>query len=310
LNKKFVLPFLFLFSLVVLCLTFSTAAEGRRGYFSVIVLPDTQGYSEKNPGIFLSQTEWIRNSREKLNVELVVHLGDVVENPGSQAEWKRARGAIRVLDKASIPTLIAFGNHDYTNLGSDRTSNLFNKYLPLSRYEDIDLYGGTFSEESADNVFMEFEVGESKYLFLTVEYRPRSDVLGWANRVLEDHPDYRAVVIAHSYIWPNGYRTSNGERIWDELVRKHKNVKIVLCGHVPGSGVEVIYGEGGNRVVQILSDYQYYSDGGRGYLRIMKFYPDSGRVEVRTYSPYLDSYKKGGRDQFSFVVDKKVLGVD
>lgn len=116
--------------------------------FSVIVLPDTQGYSEANPGIFYSQTEWIVENRKGLNVKLVVHLGDVVEHPESNEEWRRAKKAMDPLGREGIPTLITFGNHDYTDLEGGRADNPFNKYFPVSRYSDYNSYGGTYSKDS------------------------------------------------------------------------------------------------------------------------------------------------------------------
>ncbi|MFB6214351.1 MAG: metallophosphoesterase [Candidatus Bipolaricaulia bacterium] len=297
-TKKLTLYAFLLLFLVGLCLpTFAVRAESSKS-FSVVVLPDTQGYSEGNPEIFLSQTHWIVENRKRLDIKLVIHLGDLVEHPESQKEWRRAEKAMDVLDRNEVPTLVTFGNHDYTSLGDDRTSNPFNEYFPLSRYEGSSHFGGSFSEDSAGNVYMTLVVGGQKYLFLTVEYKPRDEVLAWASGVLENHLKFRAILVTHSYMWPNGFLTSSGDRIWDELANKHSNVWMVLCGHVPGAGVEVDYGEPGNKVIQILSDYQYYSNGGNGYLRIMRFHPKEGEVQVRTYSPYLDSYKSEKWEEF------------
>jgi len=38
-----------------------TATEKDRAPFSVVLLPDTQNYSEKYPGTYLSQTCWIKD---------------------------------------------------------------------------------------------------------------------------------------------------------------------------------------------------------------------------------------------------------
>ncbi len=48
--------------------------------FSIIVLPDTQKYSEKYPQIFCKQTDWIRENINKLNIAFTIHLGDITEN--------------------------------------------------------------------------------------------------------------------------------------------------------------------------------------------------------------------------------------
>ena len=299
------LTYLVTFLLAVFCLLgpgeYGAIArdETESGSFTVVVLPDTQGYVEANPEIFYSQTEWIVENRDDLNTKLVVHLGDLVENPEREIEWRRAKKAIGKVEREEIPSLLTFGNHDYTDLGTDRKFNPFNRHFPISRYEGSRYFGGSFSDDSADNVFMTFEVGGQKYLFMAVEYRPRDEVIEWANRVLERHHDSRSVLVTHSYMWPNGFLTSSGRKLWKELAGRHSGVRLILCGHVPGAGVEANYGESGNKVVQILSDYQYYPNGGNGFLRIMTFYPKEGRVEVRTYSPYLDSYKDDESNEFT-----------
>ena len=42
---------------------------------------------------------------------------------------------------------------------------------------------------------------------------------------------------------------------------------------------------------QILANYQMGALGGGGYLRLMRFAPARRRVEVQTYSPFLDRFK-------------------
>ncbi|MEF8850661.1 MAG: metallophosphoesterase, partial [Candidatus Bipolaricaulota bacterium] len=296
-GKRLTFWFFLTFFVVALCFPVSADTEASSSSFTVIVLPDTQGYSDSHPEIFRSQTSWISENNQKLNIKLVVHLGDVVEHPESVEEWRRAKEAMDTLEEKDVTSLMAFGNHDYTTLGEERAKNPFNEYFPASRYGNS-ILSGTYRTDSADNVFVAFEEGGQRYLFLTVEYRPREEVLAWANGVLEGHPEHLAVIVTHSYMWANGFRTSSGDDIWHGLAKKHSNVRMVLCGHVPGAGVEADYGENGNKVTQILSNYQYYSNGGNGFLRIMTFYPEEGKVRVRTYSPYLDSYKSNEANEF------------
>ena len=41
------------------------------------------------------------------------------------------------------------------------------------------------------------------------------------------------------------------------------------------------------------------TNGGNGYLRIMKFYPSSDTIDVLTYSPYLNSYLTDSGNRFT-----------
>src|SRR5947209_4746228 len=81
--------------------------------FSVIVLPDTQNYSQYYPQIFAAQTQWIAAQRDALNIQLVIGVGDIVNDGSSDAQWQNADAAVRTLDQAGIPYVMAIGNHDY-----------------------------------------------------------------------------------------------------------------------------------------------------------------------------------------------------
>jgi hypothetical protein len=46
--------------------------------FAIIVLPDTQFYSQSYPTIFSNQTQWIADNVEDMNILFVLHEGDIV----------------------------------------------------------------------------------------------------------------------------------------------------------------------------------------------------------------------------------------
>jgi hypothetical protein len=64
-------------------------------------------------------------------------------------------------------------------------------------------------------------------------------------------------------------------------------------------------GQSGNRVQQVLADYQndYIGRGGSGYLRIMTFYPGKKEIRNLTYSPSLDHYLTRPESQFTLTYD-------
>ena len=57
--------------------------------------------------------------------------------------------------------------------------------------------------------------------------------------------------------------------------------------------------EGGNRVLQMLSNYQHLEEGGSGYLRLIVCDPSKDTVSVSTYSPHLDAYLTDADNQFT-----------
>ena len=66
--------------------------------FTVVVLPDTQFYSESYPAIFDNQTQWIIDEAENLNVAFVTHEGDIVNQATVSAQWQNANRSLSKLD--------------------------------------------------------------------------------------------------------------------------------------------------------------------------------------------------------------------
>jgi hypothetical protein len=56
--------------------------------FTIIVLTDTQFYSANYPDIYTSQTQWIVDNREALNIAYVTHVGDIVDNCNQTSQWQ------------------------------------------------------------------------------------------------------------------------------------------------------------------------------------------------------------------------------
>ena len=94
--------------------------------------------------------------------------------------------------------------------------------------------------------------------------------------------------------------------MWKKFVRLYPNILIVVSGHVLNEGVGTLVSEGkyGNKVYQMLANYQKFVkesiNGGNGFLRILTIDPGKGRILVRTYSPYIDEYKTEPSQQFEF----------
>src|SRR5205085_2879552 len=47
------------------------------GSWTLVVLPDTQIYSESYPELFKDQTRWIVANKDRYNIKYVLHLGDI-----------------------------------------------------------------------------------------------------------------------------------------------------------------------------------------------------------------------------------------
>jgi Calcineurin-like phosphoesterase len=288
--------------------------RGRESW-SIVMLPDTQYYALAYPQVFASQLAWIASSAEPLNLQFVVHVGDVTETDAAK-EWQVARRSFNLIQNV-VPYAIAPGNHDYQG-GAVRRSHLTD-WFPEEELRRQPTFGGLFEPGSIDNSYQRFTVNDEHWLVLALEWGPRDQVLEWANRIVREHPDDQVIVLTHAYLYndntrydwaargatqrssPHAYdadgrwpalsgrsELNDGQQIWDKLITHHRNIRLVLCGHVPRNGVGRLTSETsrGTRVHQLLADYQDRLIGGGGYLRILRFFPDE--IEVRTYSPFLD----------------------
>jgi hypothetical protein len=264
-----------------------SAAETEKE-FTIIALPDTQYYSAKYPHIFYQQTAWVRDNSKKLNCKFVIHEGDIVDVASDRSMWQVADKAMTVLDD-NVPYCFAVGNKD---LPSDN----FNKYFPVSRCENKPWYGGHFGKTN-DNSYQFFKAAGMDFMIICLCYDPNEAVLEWANKIVDEHPGHRVIVATHSYLVVNMF-TSQGVKIWSSFVKKHKNIFLVLCGHIL-VGRRTDTGDNGNTVYSLLADYQKLDNGGNGWLRIIKFIPAKNTIEVRTYSPMKGRFFSAGDDKYS-----------
>src|SRR5262249_1306151 len=90
--------------------------------FTIVLLPDTQFYSEKYPETYVAQTMWIRERVKPDNIKFVVCLGDIVQNAHVEDEWKRADQAAHILDGV-VPYSAVPGNHDLVMQDKTLTRN-------------------------------------------------------------------------------------------------------------------------------------------------------------------------------------------
>ena len=297
--------------------------------FSVVLIPDTQIYAQSYPAIFTGQTQWIVNNKDNFNIAFVLHEGDLT-NDNTVAEWDNVDTSMSILD-GNVPYFIAAGNH---GMGADgRDTTLLNQYFPVSRFNTLLSFGDVYEPDHIENGYYYFTVGGIDWLVLSLELAPRNKVLDWANQVVNNHPNRRVIVLTHNYMYwddtrvgpgdyanPKNYGVwcdvsdpnescNDGEDMWENFVKLHENISFVFSGHIIGDGVSVLDGTGrlvstgdyGNKVYQMLANYQHLKNGGNGWLRIVTFYPDHDKVTVETYSPYLDQYNTESDEQFEFI---------
>ncbi len=296
------------------------------GSWTLAILPDTQVYSLRYPGLFSVQTAWLRAHAKQRNIQYVLHLGDITNN-NTPKEWERAAESMELLD-GHIPYAIVGGNHDYGPSGNASTRDtLLNEYFPYDKTAAMPGFGGAFEAGKLDNTYHLFEAGGQKWIVLALEWGPRDATIAWANDVMTKHPDHKGILVTHAYLFsnsrrydttdksspnqwnPHNYRTPNGvndgQELWDKLVRKH-NFVFTFNGHVlnDGTGYRADPNDDGQLVHQMLANYQMRELGGEAYLRLLEFDPDGNTVHVLAYSPLYDRYMLEHDQSFTIRLDK------
>jgi hypothetical protein len=279
-----------------------------------IAMPDTQFYACSYDEIFEAQTRFIADNVDTIGLGIVVHTGDIVDT-NDQAQWDVASRALHVLD-GRVPYLLAPGNHD---IDGARNSLIDRYFAPA----DLDNAGcaqlGFKDAGRVENSFAVVELRSERWLFVGLEFAPRDAVIDWANDVLREHQELRAVLFTHAYLYADEQRydraiqplqpyhpdiygvtpsegIGDGQDIFEAVVEPNENVRLVLSGHVvpDGTARATRRRASGSVVHEVLANYQSCDfcpcervEGGGGYLRILELSESGDSVHVSTYSPHL-----------------------
>jgi PKD repeat protein len=300
--------------------------------FTFLVLPDTQNYIlyPENMPVLTSQLDWIAANRSAMSLAFVAGVGDIVDNHTSSAQWTRASTAMATLDDAAVPYAVVPGNHDY-----DLTTGAFTGYdehFPVTRFSQASwnsattLYGGYYGEDEFGtdpvdrqnmNNYSLFAAGGMEFLLLGLELNPPDDVLAWAQRVLDAHPDRRVILTTHSYVNVSGafstqmLRTdvagNSGSAMWQKLVAPNCQIFLVVNGHftsgLDGEAHRTDTNACGRPVHAALSDFQGRPNGGDGWLRYYTFSPSRDEITATTYSPWLNAFETDADSVFTLNYD-------
>lgn len=290
--------------------------------FSIAVIPDTQNeVLSTSDERYSSRTQWLVDNKDSLKLAYVLHTGDNVSHGWlAPSQYAVAKRAIGILEDGGLPYALAIGNHDTRAVGWNgiagsrgyggaayasnpecigrlgatacnsplllRQTSEFNDAFPLSKLKDV---GGVYEQGKVDNTWSTFTAADTRWLVLTLELWPRTDVLSWAEKVVADHPSHNVVIQTHSYLDGNGtVSKSNGgygktapSLLYDQIVSKYSNVKLVFSGHV-GKFIKRTDAINGNTVVSYLgNDLGDHSNP----VRVLTIDTATGTVTGRLHDP-------------------------
>jgi hypothetical protein len=305
--------------------------------WTLAILPDTQYYTQYAPSTFYGQTQFLANNKTNLNIQYVLHEGDVTRSNGT-AQWQVAVTAMNTLQTAGIGYSILPGNHDYAGNSASRDSHML-EYFPVSKLATQPTFGGFYSNPSyvnaACNTYSLFSAGGTDWLVLSLEFGPRDGVVNWADNMMKAYPKRKVIIDTHSNLdsygtivdhnnpaqegSPYGYDlaslpggVNDGLEMWNQL-KDNPNLLFVFNGHAVTPGYAMLEdpngaggfltstADDGHTVYQMIANYQAMPDYGQGWLRLLEFQTD-GEVHVRTYSSLLNKGRNDADNDFVFKV--------
>ncbi len=295
----------------LILLALATVALGGAEPFTIVMLPDTQFYSERLPQYFDDQTQWIVDNVEKENIVFVTQVGDLVEHGKLfPKEWDVAEKMMQRLNGV-VPWGAAIGNHDYDR-GEDSSdpdwfkTNWYRRFFGPQRFEQFDWYGG--ASDNGLNSYQTFEAAGQKFIALHLELDYPDAAIAWAERVLAEHLDALAFVSTHVYLFSNGRPQepyllkdtgNSAEVLWQRFIRRQPQIFMVLCGHYSGEAYQISMNLAREPVYEIMVDYQGRDEGGAGFLRLIRIDPDRNEMRNETYSPSLDRWEEDHDSKFT-----------
>jgi len=213
-------------------------ASAGANFFTIAVISDTQNYVDTthlqpfNMNFFLSQTKYLADNVNNLNLAFVTHVGDVVQHgdgtngaPGNRSygvgeEWVNAGAAMDILDSTGLPFGMSIGNHDYDNFSYKSgklplVSNVSWKKHFGSRskyFAGKSWYGGASDNLTVNpglSSYQTFSASGKKFLHISLEMEPGDKAIAWAQGVIDSHPRYATIITTHSYLGPPPWGDDN-----------------------------------------------------------------------------------------------------
>jgi hypothetical protein len=275
------------------------SADPNSPRFAVAVLPDTQylfDADSADPAPLRETFRYLLEQRAEANIVFMTHLGDVTEH-GAADEIALAGDCFRKLD-GQLPYSVLAGNHD-VNSGSDdqRGATAYLKAFGPQRFAGMPTFVGA-STDGYNSAHVLPAAGR-QWLVLALDWRISDAGLAWARQIIAAHPTLPTIVTTHDLAYADaaGAATlsSNGQRMWDRLIRDHDQVFLTLNGHYWPPGRTTLRNAAGHDVHVHITNYQDRYYGGAAMIRLYTFDLARGVIDVETFSPWFLSRAAGVR---------------
>jgi hypothetical protein len=270
--------------------------------YTWVLLPDLQSYSKfgRNQALFHLMADWIVDQKDNLNIEMVLCVGDLVEQNNllepdgingdqtSVSQWEAVQTGFAKLNN-KVPYILCTGNHDYGVVSAENRYSQFNSYFPpqgnpITQSLLVEMAPNNEGVQTLENACYQWTSPQGKpFLIFSLEFAPRTEILQWAKKLAAnpEFKNHKGVLLTHSYQDSEGEHTDKGnyplkdanygDKIWENFVQPSENMRFVFCGHVADSEThegQVSYREdpnqAGETVHQMLFNAQREGGGWHG----------------------------------------------
>lgn len=182
-------------------------------------------------------TQFTRRMREEFHPDLIVDLGDRINDTDVEADKVRLGDVRRILETAGVPILYAWGNHDLINVPAAEAREILGKTADFESFDfggyhlivlnsqdpTVDKIGGTLSDGQLDWFEQDLRAGSAPVIVFC--HHPLDEQDPSRHWYFRRHPDHA--------------RARNRQRA-RALVARSGRVKAVFNGHMHLNTVEVI----------------------------------------------------------------------
>jgi len=149
----------------------------------------------------------------EINPDIIISMGDLVENGGNKEQWKTQFFDISEAVINHIPFISTLGDHE----GSRDEGRLFAQYF--------------FPKKDYKKLWFSFDLGNAHFVSLDYRYPKNKEMIDWFKKDMEASNAKWKFVFMHRPCYNLGGHCSMwGREIWPALFRKY-NVDIVFSGH-------------------------------------------------------------------------------
>ena len=211
----------------------SAADAPAGGKLQLYVMPDTQAWAWNQGGTTLetwrSVTKALCRARERF--AMVLHTGDLVDQPRRPAEWSNALSVMQELDACRMPYAIAFGNHDFDNYPAP-------KNVPPSGDQGWQKVMAQLAHQPAEkgpsgrSALYPLAPG---WFVVTADFMASRADLDWIEAELAERPGGRFVLSNHHCVNTTGLVAGDAFAWCRELVERHPEIRVAVSGHWLGA---------------------------------------------------------------------------